>query len=273
MTAAANPGSEAVEAPVLELSAVSRYFGGVHAVDGLDLVVRQGQLYGLIGPNGAGKTTLLDIISGFQPVTSGEITYLGEPATRWPPHRLAATGVARTFQTVRLFRAMTALENVLVGMHSRRRSDTIGQVLVLPALRRAQALRVEEGRALLQRVGLSDTADRVAGELSYGDQRRLEIARALALRPKLLLLDEPAAGANPKEGGRLQTLLVELNAEGLTMVLVEHHLRLVMETCSDIAVLDFGVKIADGKPQEVVKQREVIEAYLGKEAVETGQIR
>ena len=258
--------------PVLELSAVSRYFGGVHAVDGVNLVVREGQLYGLIGPNGAGKTTLLDIISGFQPVTSGEILYLGQPATRWPPHRLAATGVARTFQTVRLFRAMTALENVLVGMHSRRRSDTIGQVLVLPALRRAQASRVEEGRALLQRVGLSDTADRIAGELSYGDQRRLEIARALALRPKLLLLDEPAAGANPKEGGRLQALLVELNAEGLTMVLVEHHLRLVMETCSDIAVLDFGVKIADGKPQEVVKQREVIEAYLGKEAVETGQI-
>jgi ABC-type branched-subunit amino acid transport system ATPase component len=271
--ATADPGEAAVSPPVLELRGVSRYFGGVRAVDGVDLVVQEGQLYGLIGPNGAGKTTLLDIISGFQPVTSGEILYLAEPATRWPPHRLAASGVARTFQTVRLFRAMTALENVLVGMHSRRRSDTIGQVLVLPALRRAQASRVEEGRWLLDRVGLAGAADRIAGELSFGDQRRLEIARALALKPRLLLLDEPAAGANPKEGGRLQALLVELNAAGLTMVLVEHHLRLVMETCSDIAVLDFGVKIADGKPQAVVKERQVIEAYLGQEAVQSGQVQ
>jgi branched-chain amino acid transport system ATP-binding protein len=273
MSTAGSADGVPAEPPVLELSGVSCFFGGVRAVDGVDLVVGHGQLYGLIGPNGAGKTTLLDVISGFQPLTSGQILYLGESASRWPPHRLAAGGVARTFQTVRLFRAMTALENVLVGMHPRRRSDTIGQVLVLPALRRAQAARVEEGRWLLDRVDLQDAADRLAGELSYGDQRRLEIARALALQPQLLLLDEPAAGANPKEGERLQTLLVELNATGLTMVLVEHHLRLVMETCTDVAVLDFGVKIADGKPQEVVKQRQVIEAYLGKEAVETGQIR
>jgi branched-chain amino acid transport system ATP-binding protein len=270
--AGAQDGAPQATSPVLELDGISRHFGGVRAVDGVDLSVRAGQLYGLIGPNGAGKTTLLDIVSGFETVTSGEFRFLGKVATRWPPHRLAARGVARTFQTVRLFRSMTALENVLVGMHSRRQSDTLGQVLVLPALRRAQAARVEEGRELLARVGVADTADRVAGELSYGEQRRLEIARALALRPKLLLLDEPAAGANPTEAGRLQALLVDLNREGLTMVLVEHHLRLVMETCSDIAVLDFGIKIADGKPQAVVEQREVVEAYLGKEAVATGQV-
>jgi branched-chain amino acid transport system ATP-binding protein len=246
---------------LLECDGISKRFGGVDAVADVHLSVAPGQVFGLIGPNGAGKTTLVNLISGHLRVDSGAIRFDGADVTRLPPHALTARGIARTFQGVRLFKGLTVLENVLVGRHARMRSDVLRRLWPRGAADRSDR---ETAARLLERLGLS-RPDALAGGLAYGDQRRLEIARALASEPRLLILDEPAAGMNPAESARLRELMRALVAEGLTIVLIEHDVRLVMGTCERVAVLNFGRKIAEGTPAEIQASAVVREAYLGTE--------
>jgi len=250
---------------LLRLDKVQRHFGGVHAVDGVSLEVEQGSIHGLIGPNGAGKTTLVNVITGYVPIESGQAWLQSDELTGLPAYRIASLGISRTFQNIRLFKDLTALENVLIGMHTRRRDDTLAQLATLPMFRRDQRSRMDDARALMETVGLAarDIAGRAAGTLPYGDQRRLEIARALALRPRLLILDEPAAGMNPSEKQGIRELIERLNQDGLTILLIDHDMRLVMGVCQRVAVLDFGRKIAEGTPSEVSTDAGVIKAYLG----------
>ena len=248
---------------LLECDGISKRFGGVHAVADVDLSIEPGQVFGLIGPNGAGKTTLVNLISGHLRVDSGAIRFAAADVTRLAPHALTARGIARTFQGVRLFKGLTVLENVLVGRHARMRSDVVRRLWPRGVSDRSDR---EKAGQLLERLGLS-RPDALAGGLAYGDQRRLEIARALASEPRLLILDEPAAGMNPAESVRLRELMRTLVAEGLTIVLIEHDVRLVMGTCDRVAVLNFGRKIAEGTPSEIQSSPVVREAYLGSEDV------
>jgi len=250
---------------LLRLDNVQRHFGGVHAVDGVSLDVEEGAIQGLIGPNGAGKTTLVNVITGYIPFQSGQAWIGSDTLAGMPAHRVAGLGIARTFQNIRLFKDLNAVDNVLVGMHSRRRDDTLSQLATLPFFRRDHRARISEAHRLMSVAGLDpgEVANRAAGTLPYGAQRRLEIARALALQPRLLILDEPAAGMNPSEKHSMRELIERLNQDGLTILLIDHDMRLVMGVCTRVAVLNFGRKIADGTPKEVSVDAGVIKAYLG----------
>lgn len=251
---------------LLEVQGLERAFGGVRAVDGASFAVEPGKVHGLIGPNGAGKTTVINLVSGLLSPTAGGIRLSGDAIQGLSPHAIAARGVARTFQNIRLFPDLSARDNVLVGQHLRRSPSLLARLLLLPAAAAEERAARERAVALLERVGLSGRVGEKARNLSYGEQRRVEIARALASGPRLLLLDEPTAGMNPVEVKSVAALIRKVAAEGHSVLLVEHNVRLVMDVCDRITVLSFGKVIAEGPPAAVARDPAVIAAYLGSAA-------
>ena len=251
---------------LLEARAIAKHFGGVTALRDVSLTIRQGEIYGLIGPNGAGKTSFFDVLTGLYHPDSGELIFAGEKLQASAPHKVARLGIARTFQNIRLFGNMTAMENVMVGRHVRTHAGVFGAVLHDRRTTREETAIRRRAEELLNYVNIADRADDLARHLSYGDQRRLEIARALATDPKLLALDEPAAGMNATETAGLRDLIEGLRRDGLTVLLIEHDVKLVLGLCDRVAVLDHGQKIAEDVPEAVRANPKVIEAYLGTSA-------
>ena len=256
-------GAGRVMSALLTISALSRHFGGLVAVSAVDMEIAGGSVHGLIGPNGAGKTTLLNLVSGHLPSTAGRVRFQDSDITHWPAERRARAGIRRTFQNLKLFREMSVLENVMVGMHGQTRCELWHALLHTPTQKSEEQSIVDCAREALDFVGLLHVADVAAGTLPHGMQRLIEIARAFVAKPALLLLDEPAAGLNRVESRRLVELIRAIRARGVTIMLVEHHMDVVMPTCDRITVLNYGRRLADGTPAEIRRHPEVIKAYLG----------